>query len=841
MVNRFVVLIVIFLSLGTMYAQQAYFVDGYHGGIYGHYPVEWQTRFMTDKLHAFPEWRICLEIEPETWDTVRVRTPKDYRKFQHTVKDPRVEFTNPTYAQPYCYNISGESIIRQFEYGIKKIRSHFPEVSFTTYSAEKPCFTSCLPQVLKLFGFKYAVLRCPDTCWGGYPVAYGKDLVNWVGPDGTSLLTVPRYACESFEVNSTWQTASWNNSNEFLASCFAAGIKAPVGMCFQDAGWRGGPWLGTGDKIKNHSVYTTWSEYIEKHSIGASNDDWKVSQDDFRVALMWGSQVLQQIARRVRVGENRIVMAEKMAAMANISCGYTYESERLDEAWRTLMLSQHHDSWIVPYNRLNKKHTWAEEIACWTGKTLRLSDEIIEEAVAKDCDVSPESPGKNRIRIYNTTGTARHEVVDVFLPCDFGSKGVSVYDAENRLIDCAAKTEGAGTRVYFMADVPAFGYATYDVRAGGRMIKRKASVTDSGNGKWIVENDNYRIVFDALKGGTITELIDKKGNGENIVPSYGKYGLGELKGYFYDENRFRSSTETPAKISVVQDNFFEVVLKIEGEIASHPFTQLVTLKRGSRCIDFDLQVDWKGNVGIGEYKQIADDWQKSRRGFYDDRFKLNILFPAELKNPCIYKDAPFDVCKSYQTDTHYNCWDSIKHNVILHWVDLYSSEQNCGLAVYSDHTTSYAYGTDYPLALTAQYSGVGLWGVDYRITGPLKMKYALVPHDGRWDDAALSAVEAQRNEPLLVYALSDVPLENKSFIDLKDSGYLLSAVKMTEKGMIFRLFNAEGNNFPAEFTLGFPANLREIDLNGNETGERYIGGEISVSIPRFGLKTFLIE
>lgn len=54
-------------------------------------------------------------------------------------------------------------------------------MTFTTYSVEEPCFTSCLPQILKLFGFKYAVLKCPNTCWGGYTNAYGGELINWVG------------------------------------------------------------------------------------------------------------------------------------------------------------------------------------------------------------------------------------------------------------------------------------------------------------------------------------------------------------------------------------------------------------------------------------------------------------------------------------------------------------------------------------------------------------------------------------------------------------------------------------------------------------------------------------
>jgi predicted ATP-dependent Lon-type protease len=36
------------------------------------------------------------------------------------------------------------------------------------------------------------------------------------------------------------------------------------------------------------------------------------------VSLVWGSQVMQQIAQHVRVSENKLVMAEKMAAMAKI-------------------------------------------------------------------------------------------------------------------------------------------------------------------------------------------------------------------------------------------------------------------------------------------------------------------------------------------------------------------------------------------------------------------------------------------------------------------------------------------------------------------------------------------
>lgn len=106
--NKISILLLAVFICSYVHSQQPSFVDGYHGGIYGHYPVKWKTQFIVDQLTMHPDWRICMEIEPETWDTVQVQTPEAYRQFKNLAAGEQVEFTNPTYAQPYCYNISGE-------------------------------------------------------------------------------------------------------------------------------------------------------------------------------------------------------------------------------------------------------------------------------------------------------------------------------------------------------------------------------------------------------------------------------------------------------------------------------------------------------------------------------------------------------------------------------------------------------------------------------------------------------------------------------------------------------------------------------------------------------------
>ena len=130
------------LISGSLCAQApAYFIDGYHGGIYGHLPP-WQTKFMVEKLLEFPEWKINLELEPESWDTIAIKDPESYAAFKGRIADQsaqgRVEYINPAYGQSYLYNISGESIIRQLYYGMRKLRQHFPGLVFSTYSSEEP-------------------------------------------------------------------------------------------------------------------------------------------------------------------------------------------------------------------------------------------------------------------------------------------------------------------------------------------------------------------------------------------------------------------------------------------------------------------------------------------------------------------------------------------------------------------------------------------------------------------------------------------------------------------------------------------------------------------------------
>lgn len=538
----------------SMLGAQNYFVDGFHGGVYGHYPLETYTGYMCDLLDDNPDLKIGLEIEPETWDSVMVVAPLDYGRLRERLAEgDRVEYNNPTYAQPYFFNIGGESVIRQLEYGIRKLEEHFPGISINTYACEEPCFTSCLPTVLAGFGFKYAAIKNPNTCWGGYTSQARGGVVRWTGPDGTFLRAVPRYSTEALG-NDVWTTTANGLHPDYYSSAASDEVRHPVAMCFQDAGWTNGPWLSEERKEEDSVENVTWTEYFTQVAGRDKAVPYRMNQDDVRVALVWGSQVLQRIARSVRKAENSIVAAEKTGVIAHLANNYDYDHSAMDEAWRTLLLSQHHDSWIVPYNGLKGRGTWADWIVDrWTAGTERTAETILSEAAQ-----SFGAAGSGILRVFNTLPYAREEVVETVLSgCPSGKEPILEGPGGETV---ESEFDAASGKLSFMAKVPAFGFAAFKI---GFREKGKAPEPGEDN-PYKIGNEFYEITFDPDRGGVITSIILKKEGSRELVRESDPC-FGEMKGYFYEENTFHSSADAPASLEKCVGNLVST-MHVKGTV-----------------------------------------------------------------------------------------------------------------------------------------------------------------------------------------------------------------------------------------------------------------------------------
>jgi len=837
---------IILLIASSAYSQKAYFVDGFHGGVYGHYPKGF-TQYIDSTFRSQPDWAICLEIEPATWCAVQKKDPQGYSDFiKLYASTDRIEYCNPGVAQSYLYNTSGESNIRQFTFGIKETRKHFPDLRFHTYSVEEPCFTSSLPAILRSLGVSYAVLKNPNTCWGGYTAAYGGELVNWVGPDGTKITTVPRYACEELDTDTTWRTAAANASWDYIQACFRAGIRHPAGMTFQDAGWRRGPW----PFVEYSPIeFTTWTNYIENISIGTTDDDWHFSQEDVLVSIMWGSQILQKIAQQVKSAENNIIQAEKMASINKVNFSdYPWPSEKINNAWENLLLSQHHDCWIVPYN-LKRGKSWADFVKEWTDVTNSNSKQIIEQTAG----FFPEETKEDAyFTVFNTLGVPNTGVVTFPLPSGINTNNASIVNEKGEGIPSQIifkNNSPAVKEIVFNAMAPATGYSTYSLQKNMPAEQENGVyVAIQENGDYRLESDHYRIIIDPSAGGVIKHLIVKKLGDKDFVDSRSSRKFNEIRGYFSAEKRFISNTEQPATIEILEEGPVRAIVAVNGIIASTPFTQTITLIQGEARIDLGIRIDWKENTDIGKPtdKTPRDYRTGNKRPFYNDRYKLLALFPASLKSPKLYKNAPFDVCESKLSNTFFGTWDSIKHNIILDWVDIYDPTENLGLALFSDHTTTYTHGETHPLGLNLQYSGGGLWGRYYVINRELNVNYALIPHTGNWKDARLETERTRWNEPLIAISNNEGPnaVASLSAINVENTG--LEVVSMVYEGseLLVRLYNAEGDSGDKQIQLGFrPSKAELIELNGEVIKQLAVNkptadtSAIQLNIQQHGIRT----
>jgi alpha-mannosidase len=182
----------------------------------------------------------------------------------------------------------------------------------------------------------------------------------------------------------------------------------------------------------------------------------------------------------------------------------TPSTSSFDEAWRNVLLTQHHDCWIVPYNgRLG--NTWADQVRRWTNFSNAVSDLSLQRSLDALLD-GGTARGRRFVRLFNPTAAILDAVAPVPIPGTGGPKRTVSLDADGRLFPTqvvASDTPGRNA-LLVRATVPPLGYATVELRddAGATEAGVTAAVDSGGV---VMESDLYRIELDPARGGTGTE------------------------------------------------------------------------------------------------------------------------------------------------------------------------------------------------------------------------------------------------------------------------------------------------------------------------------------------------
>ena len=293
-----------------------------------------------------------LEIDGFTFEKMKTDQPLYFDDLQKNLLQGNIEIVNGTYAQPFLQIIGDESCLRQFYEGNESILSNF-NLPVTSYACQEPSYCIQLPQILKGFGYTQVLLR---THWAAFGSDPQKDLnlIKWVGPDNTSINTIPKYSCMNYSrlkkdskhkgiINgglspSIFKSFTKKEIEGFYLKCQQKKISLPLLSQFVDI-FESPSCI---NNIKNIRTITIGNYVNLLNNLPLKECYFK--QDDLCQTLPWGlhGNILLRIWSET---ENELILAEQADARSWWKSGISSE-KTLRTAWKKLLLSQHHDMLI---------------------------------------------------------------------------------------------------------------------------------------------------------------------------------------------------------------------------------------------------------------------------------------------------------------------------------------------------------------------------------------------------------------------------------------------------------------------------------------------------------------
>ncbi|MBU4511006.1 hypothetical protein KJ830_08175, partial [bacterium] len=405
-------------------------------------------------------------------------------------------------------------------------------------------------------------------------------------------------------------------------------------------------------------------------------------------------------------------------------------------------------------------------------------------------------------------------------------------------------------------EIPACGYKTFTIKAINDLRMHKEYETDIRAGRDYIENKYYKVIVET--NGTIT-IIDKLNN--KIFKNCNRFVDGGDAG---DEYTYSPPLNDQIVISRL-DNISiqdvgpsEATLKISGKMMLPVGLKSDRKSRAEKIIECSIESEVKlfSEIQRIEFKTKFDNKAGDHR--------LRVEFPTAIKSNYVYADGHFDVIKRSINVPDSEGWKEKAYKTAHNsgFVDINDGEY--GLAVLNRGLPEYEIILENnTIALTLlrcvgwlsrgdlEYkrgnAGPSLPTPEAQCLGENTFSYALIPHQGNWDDARISQKTKQYKTKILTKQLKNqsgnLP-SNFSFIQLEGEHLEISALKKHEfeDKLVVRIYNPINEKTTGKIKLGFNINkvyLGKLDESYGE-GLSYNNG-VEIELKPKEIKTIIFE
>ncbi len=744
-------------------------------------------------MDKYPEFRFAASSSL-MYEHVEQDDPALFERIKARVAEGRWEVIGGMVIECDTNMPSAEAFARQFLYGQRYFKRHFGAISRTAWLPDTFGFSSVMPQILLQSGIQTLVTI--KISWNETnPLS--NTIFRWQGNDGSRVLVHCFNALEHDGYNMQMRPGALV---EVWAKHTGKDLSKSVIASY---GWGDGGGGPAPDQIEampilnlmpsiprvEHGHFQSHFDRMHTDLAGAAVPVWSGELYlEYHRATLTSQSRTKVLNRRA---EQALVAAEAMSVLANLAAPQTVApSSDLAADWSLLLRNQFHD--ILPGSSIREVYEQTEpELA---GVVAR-GEAIVQSALQRLIASRPAANGEAGVMVANLSGTVKTEF-QLHSPEPLPASLTPQRTDDGWVTTIDQKL--AALSVNFVAK------------------GNEARVTVTGQ---VMENHLVRVCID--DEGRIASLF-VKASGRELVSGGAANRLmvyrNDLPRQFdaWDiESSFALNGEEllgGAQISVTATGPHLVEITVRRRHANSTIEMRYRLWANSPRCDIVTDIDW-----------------------HDRRTYVRAVFPVTVRAETAQFDQAIGVVNRATHDN--TTWQQAQFESCGHrFVSI--SETDWGAALLSaDRYGFSAKGNQLSLSLVRGPMYPDMLADE----GQHRIRYALLPHDGRWWSAAVQAEADLVNEPLR-FALSPAGADT-SFAPIGWQGqdFRFHALKPAEEGngLVLRISESAGRR--GAFNLRLPTGLaaQQVTILEEAAPDRH--GEPGLSATPFQLLSWRLD
>jgi alpha-mannosidase len=768
--------------------------------------------------------------------------PPLFERIRAAVHAGRWDVVGGQWVEPDCNLPSGESVCRQLLYGQRYLSDRLGRPATVGYNVDSFGHAASLPQLFARSGLRAYVMMRPAE--DEMPVA--APLFTWRGADGTELPTyrIPYEYATSFGPDAE---EIRERSETLLERSRQLGVPLMVFFGVGDHG--GGPTrraIAAVDTLTAETSgalgYSSPSRYFDAlASADAASDDAKerpVVDGELNRHAVGCYSAHPPVKRANSEAEVALSTAERIAELCRLVTGRDLDAApSLAEAWRHVLFAQFHDALggtctepafeavermqahaLMVADRLTTlaTHTVAQQIGTWADGAER-ADGLLSAVEGMPVPLVVFNPLSRAVRTFVSVPHP------ISVAIDAGGTRTPVQQLASGEVTYTA------TRAAFQAEVPAFGWQRYWLRAfepedgsagpaptTSVVTGRPAAPADhptagdaAGDG-WMA-NDRVRCHVDPATGA-VDELLDGAGGGNwlagamwaVVVEDPSDTWSHNVSRYEGDEQPFQVEWGKLVEVGPVRATY-----RVVSRFRSSTLVTDLSIYDGQPFVEVRLDLDWR------------------------DPFHLvKFVVPVAGTEPRTAAGAPY---------AHVERDPRGVEEPMVHWVDVTVARADGGtggVACTADAT--YAYDADggrvrLTVLRSPRFADHGMGWAEGDDTGGFpvsglgrhRCSFRVHPHEGGWAEAgvALLAEDHRTGFPLVLDTWHDGPLgATWSGVTVESGSVAVGAVKRAEGGggSVLRVWEPVGTACTARLDLSAYGRHYEGDFGPHEVKTLYL-------------------